>query len=186
MSSCTLRDEDPTVSDALAGYACRNRIAEWACALIILNFGLTCLVWPTTIADGAFRYILALGVTPFFFTWTNILAAVLRITALYYNGRGLPWSARCRAVGAIFGSVVFAHMAWCLAFLYKDRHSLSLFVGVCIVLAGVEVYSALRAGADVNENNKMGYGGSRRTLVARIITNDTTESQPSVRPSDPT
>jgi L-asparagine transporter-like permease len=174
-----------------AGYACRNRIVEWQCTLILLCLGATAAIWPESITNtqSAFKYLQSLSITPFFFSWTCLFIGSVRFAALYFNGRGLPLSARIRAAGAIFGAVVFAHLAWSLAFLYKDRHSLSLSVCVFVILSGVEVYSTLRAGADVNDKaGKARSDGPNRTIVARIITRDTSESGPSglgaVRPPD--
>jgi hypothetical protein len=165
-----------------AGYACRNRVVEWQCTIILLSLGLTAAVWPESITSeqSAFKYLQGIGVTPAFFSWTCMMIGFIRTGALYFNGRGLPLSARIRAVGAIFGAVVFAHLGWSLAFIYKDRNSLSLSVCVFVILAGVEVYSTLRAGADVNDEDGSGGGGSKRTIVARILTRDTSESEPGV------
>lgn len=156
--------------DPPAGFACRNRIIEWACAMMMLNFGFTCMLWPETIINGHFRYLLATGVTPTIFIWTCLTIGTVRTFALIFNGRGLPWSARIRAITAILGGVVFGILAWCLAYLSKDTTTPSLSVGVYLILAGLEVYTTLRAGADVNEKPYK----EERALVARIITNDTT------------
>jgi amino acid permease len=161
-----------------AGYACCNRGTEWACTLMLIGWGMTCLISPDTIGKGAFRYLLAIGVTQYAFTWFCIVVGLVRLVALIFNGGGLPWSARVRAMTAILGGVAMAHLAWCLAFLSKDTGVISIGVITYIILAGVEIFSATRAGADVNEKNAVGATGSKRSIVARIITNDTTEREP--------
>jgi hypothetical protein len=136
-----------------AGLNCRNRVIEWVCTAILLGYALNTLIWPETIAHGNFRYLIAIGVTPVLFFWSCLFIGTIRAVALVFNGRGLPWSARLRAVGAIFGSVVFAHLALMLAFIVKDGNPLPLGFWTHAILAAGEMYSCLRAGADVNENN---------------------------------
>jgi hypothetical protein len=97
-------------------------------------------------------YLLAIGITPTLFMLSMFLVGFVRVGALYYNGWGLPWSARLRALCAIFGAVTFGHLGLSLAWLTKDTGAISLGVGTHVVLAITELYSVLRAGADVNES----------------------------------
>jgi hypothetical protein len=140
----------PVVVDrTLAGSFCRNRVVEWLCAGMLINFGLTCALSPTTLEIGSFKYLTALGVTPFLFTAANAGVGVVRIMALYFNGYGLPWSARVRALCAIYGACVFGIMGLSLVYLTRDTGTLSLGAGTHFLLALIELYSCLRAGADV-------------------------------------
>jgi hypothetical protein len=135
-----------------AGLSCRNRVVEWLCAIMLLNFGLTTTLTPETLGQGSFRYMIALNITPALFASITLLVGVVRVSALYFNGYGLPWSARIRALCAMFGAAVFGIMGLSLVFLMKDTGWLSLGAGTHFALCGVEFYSCLRAGADVAEN----------------------------------
>lgn len=139
------------LSSVQAGSACRNRVVEWVTTAMLLNFSLTAFASPATIAEGSFRYLLVIGLTPFVMQWSCLIVGVCRLGALYFNGYGLPWSARVRAVCAIFGAVVFAHMSLALAFLTKDTVTWSLGVGVYAILSATEIYSCLQAGTDAND-----------------------------------
>jgi hypothetical protein len=135
-----------------AGLACKNRAIEWVCAAMMLSFAITVMLTPSTIEVGAFRYLLAIGITPTLFMLSMFLVGFVRVGALYFNGWGLPWSARFRALCAIFGAVTFGHLGLSLAWLTRDTGAISLGVGTHVVLAITELYSVLRAGADVNES----------------------------------
>lgn len=150
----------------MAGRNCRNRVVEWLCAFILLNFALTSLFMPETIETGSFRFISEIGVSPFWYILSLMTVAAIRLTALIFNGQGLPWSAVLRAVCAIFGGVVFAHMAWVLLYFTDDNG----VAGSYALLAVAECFSCMRAGADVNElrNKKYTLGGGPQ-LVPTIV-----------------
>jgi hypothetical protein len=155
----------PIVVDrTLAGNFCRNRVVEWLCAIMLINFGLTCALSPSTLSVGSFKYLTALGVTPFLFTAANAGIGIVRVMALYFNGYGLPWSARVRALCAIYGACVFGVMGLSLVYLTRDTGVLSLGAGTHFALALVELYSCLRAGADVAD--KYRYDARRLDEVA--------------------
>lgn len=139
------------MGSAPAGEMCQNRIVEWLCAWMLLNFAGTIYTSPDTLATGSFRYITALGITPDSFAFACGIVGLLRVTALYFNGYGLPWSARVRALSAIFGALVFSLMGLSLVFLTRDTGTLSIGAGTHFILAAGELYSCLRAGADVTE-----------------------------------
>jgi hypothetical protein len=134
-----------------AGPRCRNRTIEWLTSAILVSFAITTLITPATIQFGAFKYMLALGITPRLFICTCLLLGCSRLCALYYNGRGLPWTAMIRAVGSILGAITFGFMSLSLAFLTFDTGTISLGVGTHALLACAEIYSCLRAGVDANE-----------------------------------
>jgi hypothetical protein len=131
----------PTIDDQ-SGDKCRNRVVEWLTTLMLINFGLTTVLS---------RYMTALHITPGMFAFACIAAGLARFFALYFNGYGLPWSARVRALTAVFGALVFSIMGLSLVFLTKDTGTLSLGAGTHFLLAAAELYSCLRAGSDVNE-----------------------------------
>jgi hypothetical protein len=135
-----------------AGPACRNRVVEWMCTFMLLNFGVTIFMTPQTLEQGSFRYMVALHVTPMLFASAATIVGLVRVAALYFNGWGLPWSARVRALCAMFGAAVFGLLGLSLVFLTKDTGWLSIGAGTHIALCVVELYSCLRAGADVAEN----------------------------------
>lgn len=118
---------------------------------MLLNFSITTIFSPETLARGSFKYLLDIHFTPEVFAGACGVAGIVRMIALYFNGYGLPWSARVRALTAIFGAVIFALMGLALTFLTKDTYTVSLGAGTHFLLAVVELYSCLRAGADVNE-----------------------------------
>jgi hypothetical protein len=140
----------PTIDDP-SGDKCRNRVVEWLTTLMLINFGLTTVLSPDTLIAGSFRYMTALHITPGMFAFACIAAGLARFFALYFNGYGLPWSARVRALTAVFGALVFSIMGLSLVFLTKDTGTLSLGAGTHFLLAAAELYSCLRAGSDVNE-----------------------------------
>jgi hypothetical protein len=97
------------------------------------------------------------------------LGGTIRTIALAFNGAGLPWSARVRALCAIFGAVVFGHLALTLAFIVKDGNPMPLGFWTHGFLVLAEMYSCLRAGADVNEAF---YRRTNPCLSARIVATD--------------
>lgn len=139
-----------------AGDRCNNRKLEWLTALMFINFAVTTAIWPDTISKGAFKYLNVFGLSPIMMVCLLGAFSYMRVMALYYNGRGLPWSARARFVCSVFGVYIFGHMALALAYLKTETGELSLGVGTHVILAGAELYSCLRAGADVNEKRKTG------------------------------
>jgi hypothetical protein len=120
--------------------------------LMLLNASVTLLVWPDTLEAGAFKYLLAMGFVPGMFGSALLSISIFRILALIFNGRRLPWSARVRAFGAMVGVYVFAHLTFALFVLaMKETGEPSISIGTYALLACGELFSCLRAGADVNE-----------------------------------
>lgn len=146
----------------LPGDRCKNRAVEWLAALLILSFALTTMLSPRTIDEGYFVYVTFMGFSPMGFAVVTMTVGLARVFALYFNGYGLPWSARVRAVGAILGSLVFALMGLSLAYRAKDVELLPLWTIAHFILSGFELYSCMRAGADVYEKY-------RRDAVAGAI-----------------
>ena len=132
------------------GPRCRNRALEWFTNGILLSFAFIMLVTPLSLEKGAFRYVIDIGISASVFKWSCLVFGLTTCLALYYNGRGLPWTARIRAVCAVFRAIVFGHLSLSLAYLTKDTGTISLGVGTHALLACAEIYSCLRAGADVN------------------------------------
>jgi hypothetical protein len=140
------------VNSSPAGLRCVNRIIEWMATLMLLNTAATLLVWPDTLEAGAFKYLLAMGFAPGMFGSALLSITIFRVFALIFNGRRLPWSARVRAFGAMVGVYVFAHLAFALFVLtMKETGEPSISIGTYALLACGELFSCLRAGADVNE-----------------------------------
>lgn len=120
-------------------------------ALMAMSFGFITLISPHSIEFGAFRYMLALGITPAILVGVCAITGGIRAYALYYNGHGLPWTARIRATCAVIGASTFGLMGLCLAFVTKDTGTISLGVGTHLILACAEIYSCLKAGVDANQ-----------------------------------
>jgi hypothetical protein len=156
---------DPT----MAGPHCRNRMIEWTCAAILLGYAIVVIIWPTTIAGGNFRYLLQVGIGPFQFIIPCLILGLARMAALYFNGQGLPWSARVRAVGAIGGGIIFATMALMLGAVTRDGLPLPLGCVTHAALAVIEMYSCLRAGADVAEKEISDAIAKRRSNVPVVV-----------------
>jgi hypothetical protein len=152
-----------------AGINCRNRVIEWVCTGILLGYAADIFFWPNAISGGNFRYLIQIGVTPQLFFWSCFLVGCARAIALFFNGKGLPWSARLRALCAIFGAVVFGHLALTLAFIVKDGNPMPLGFWTHGLLVLAEMYSCLRAGADVNEAS---YKRPNPVLSARIVSTE--------------
>lgn len=131
-----------------AGHRCRNRAIEWLTTCMMLGIAVSIAVTPQTVARGSFRYLLELGLTPAGLAVFFFLVGIARALALYLNGRWHPYGPRLRAGGALFGAMIWALMALALAYLTFETGTVSVGVPVYACLAGAEIYSCLRAGAD--------------------------------------
>jgi hypothetical protein len=133
------------------GHRCKNRAVEWLAAMLLLSFAFTTTLSPQTIDEGSFAYLTLLGIDPMSFALATMTVGLARVFGLYFNGYGLPWSARVRAGGALMGALVFALMGLSLGFRTKDAGLLPLWTIAHFILSGFELYSCMRAGADVYE-----------------------------------
>lgn len=134
-----------------AGDRCINRAVEWLAATLLLSFALTAFVSPDSVEDSNYRYITQLGFSPVGFAVVTAASGLVRVSALYFNGYGLPWSSRVRAAGAMIGSLMFALMGLSLAYSSREAGFIPLPTVGYFVFAAFELYSCMRAGADVYE-----------------------------------
>lgn len=136
----------------LMGCLLTCRLFEWVMTFVMLGMAGTIVASPDTIGKGAFRYMLAVGLTPLavgLFFW---IVGLVRVVALVLNGKSPLWGPRLRAIGAAGGALIWAWMAVALVYLTVDTGSLSLGIFNWVGLAFGEIISCVRAGADVRSN----------------------------------
>ena len=141
------------IGTASAGKYCCNRATEWILAACMLNWGLTTVATPETISKGAFKYLSVPGPQGLGIPWQLFAAVMLTcafawFVALLFNGNGLPWTARTRAICSIVCAVTLAYMALCLWRLSPDTLTYSLGIGSHAIWGAGALYSCLRAGLD--------------------------------------
>lgn len=136
----------------------RSRALDWACAAMIVSWGVT-LVLPGATLELSSAYAFLLAVAPEA-TWAGIFLAVglLRFAALVINGHWKEGSPVLRAIAAGIGAVVWLLFLAGFLDLSIDRGVVSAGVGVNLVLLGADLFSCARAGADAVRARQVAHG----------------------------
>jgi hypothetical protein len=124
------------------------RLFECVTTLILLGLAATVVASPATIERGEFRYMLV-KFTPLALALLFAALGMLRLVALYANGRWPMWGPRLRAIGACGAAMLWAWMALALIVMTRDTGALPLAAAACIGLALGEIVSCAVAGSDV-------------------------------------
>jgi hypothetical protein len=129
---------------APTGMYCRNRAIEWQCALVMIGMSLIIVLLPIK-ETASLRFALAfVGIKPALLSLFVGLVAVVRIVALYLNGRLHPRGPDLRFAGAALGALTWALMGFAVVYSDAPDWDIPIYVG----LLGTELYSCLRAGRD--------------------------------------
>lgn len=127
------------------GQYCKNRLFEWAMAAALFLIGAELVVWPEAIARSKLQFMLDVIGTPSF-TAFYLFFGIQRMTALFLNGGGKPWTAYARAVGALAGAFAWLQMAISLIVTQIGLHAPpSPTVPLLLMLVIIEMYSTFRA-----------------------------------------
>lgn len=97
------------MSLAPPGYHCRNRMFEWLMASSMIWMAITMFAPGNSLGAGAFRNY---HLSETFEMWAGIViggVGLLRIAALYLNGRWPVYGPICRVVAASIGATI-----WCV------------------------------------------------------------------------
>jgi len=137
-----LSRSDPT------GRHCRYRVFEWSTTASMLGIAFCATVTPKTIEMGAFRLLMETGLTSGRVTVIFFVVGALRAASLYFSGAWQPWGARCRAFGALVGSVMWLQMTIALVLLTEITGTLSIGIPVYAALTVGEMVSCHRAASD--------------------------------------
>lgn len=117
-------------------------------AAALMLTGIELIGWPDSIARSKLQLMLDI-VGSSSFTVFYLFFGMLRITALFLNGAGRPWTAYVRAGGALAGAFSWFQMAASLIVTQIALEaSPSPTVPVLLVLMIVELDSMLRATHD--------------------------------------
>jgi hypothetical protein len=129
-----------------------QRLFEWMTALMMLGIAATIGVSPRTIESGGFHLMQDAGITRDRLGWAFLLIGILRIGALYANGRSPFYGPWCRFAGAFVGALVWLQMGLALV-AWSDRAGyVSIGVPVYAVLALGEFISCYRAANDARSS----------------------------------
>lgn len=116
---------------------CRDRLFEWVMTFAMLGLAVEIVIWPQTIGASAFRFVLVIVSTEnmglFFLAF-----GVVRIVALFANGRWPEHGPRMRAMGAGASALMWGQM--CIALFMLAPHNQG------IPSPGIPVYFALTIG----------------------------------------
>lgn len=139
-------------------------LSEWSSTFMMLGIALCILLTPRTIEMGSFRFMTEAGLSPLKIFMIFATAGLMRIFALYANGR---WSygTHARALAAVIGAFMWFQMAWALILLTSETGTLSVGIPVYLVLTATEVVSCYRVARDSNIRwpgtaHARGFGGS--------------------------
>lgn len=128
-----------------------NRLSELSMAMVMLAIAGWISVFPSVIADGAFRYLNNFmgreSLMLFFFMF-----GIARLAALVANGHWQYWGPIIRSACALAAAVLFGQMTLALINLSAEGIDPPISTGVYGVLALFELISMYRALA-------RGYGG---------------------------
>lgn len=122
-----------------------KRLFELAMTVIMLGEALLLILSPASLAASSFHFMLeTMSLTTCILLFSTL--GVARIVALALNGHWLPYGAYVRAVGAVFGALMWGQMA--AALLEWGAHTMkpvSPGIPVYITLALFEIISMYRA-----------------------------------------
>lgn len=124
----------------------RDRLFEWVMTVIMLGLATEIVIWPETIGNSSFRFILkvvsAEHMAAFF-----VVFGLMRIAALIANGSWPKHGPRLRAMGAGSAALMWGQM--CVALLLLAPHNQG------IPSPGIPVYFALTIGELVSAYRAM-------------------------------
>lgn len=90
-----------------------ERAIEWFSALVMLAWGITLAAPGETLAGPAFEAFHRFGVTEMFWAYAFTLGGVVRLAALYINGRR-PRSPHVRMGCSLFSAITWGQVAFLL------------------------------------------------------------------------
>lgn len=130
------------------GKHCENRRLEWWMAAALCLTGVEFVIWPDSLARSKLQFMLDM-VGSSRFTVFYLFFGILRLTALFLNGQGKPWTAYARILGALAGAFAWFQMAMSLVIAQiAIAGPPSPTVPLLLVLVAVEIDSSIRAGHD--------------------------------------
>jgi hypothetical protein len=142
---------------------------EWCVTFMMVGIALCVFLTPKTIEMGAFRFMIGVGFTPMLTFLFFTACGVLRVIALYANGRWpRGWIARC--LGCVGGMILWSQMMVALVFLTATTQTLSLGIPVYLVLTIGEFVSCYRVAYDAHlrhQETKAGNAHNAGYLVSR-------------------
>jgi hypothetical protein len=130
-----------------------GRLFEWFAALNMVGIGFTIVLWPETLNQTAFRFLLTLFITPSMVGLTFFAIGCARIAALVVNGRSWIYGPRIRAWSALFSAILWLQL-WLgsLQFSFLVIHVPT--IGICnwACFFAAELIISYRAATDVRNN----------------------------------
>lgn len=130
------------------GARCAGRMYEWIMASTMISIGIGLALPGNSLAAGAFRHLHVTEVNE------NVVAVVigaigvLRVVALFLNGRWKPYGAYCRTAAAVVGALTWSLLASTLLFNSLLEGVLSIGFPIYVNLLIGELVSARRSSAD--------------------------------------
>lgn len=137
-----------TISRRFLDWLMACRLFECVTTFVMLGMAVTIIASPVTIERGDYRYMLVAGFTPLVLGLFFTIVGILRVVALYGNGR-FSWGPQLRALGAAAGAVMWCWLCIALGYLTIVTGIVPLEIFNWLGLAAGEIVSMARAGADV-------------------------------------
>lgn len=122
-------------------------LSEWSTTAMMLGIAACIFITPRTIEMGSFRFMQEIGIGPSSAFLIFASAGILRIIALYANGRW-PHGTTARVVSGSVGAFMWFQMAWALMLLTRETGTLSVGIPVYLCLTVSEVISCYRVAFD--------------------------------------
>lgn len=137
----------------------QSRALDWGCAVMILAWGIALLI-PGNTLTSAPAYESILDRAPEW-AWGALCIAVglIRGVALIVNGRIYEGSPIIRAVAAAIGAMVWVQFLLAFLIISNQAGVISLGVPAALVMAGLDLFCAARAGSDAIHGRRARVGG---------------------------
>lgn len=136
----------PTV----AGSHCRYRLFEWISTLIMLGLSVTLFISPRSIEHSTFHMMLEIGISQRGISFLFFIFGIMRIAALYANGRWAFYGPMLRSLCALGASALWFQMMLALIAGSLQLEYITPGVPVYFFLAVGEIASCYRAAVDGN------------------------------------
>ena len=125
-----------------------DRALEWFSACVMLAWGAVLAFPGDTLSGASFMAFRQLHMTEYLWAWLFGAIGAARLAALYVNGRW-PRTPHIRMVGALFGALSWAQVAWLIAEgTFFQTGVASTGMAVYGLLAAADLFSVYRAAFD--------------------------------------
>lgn len=127
-----------------------EKLFEWFACVTMTGIGATVILWPATLQQTAFRYLVTIFITPTMVGVIFFVVGSARIVALIVNGVSWNYGPRVRAWCALLSAIIWMQL-WigAVRFAYFDLGVPTIGVTTWLWFFLAEIIIAYRAATDV-------------------------------------